>query len=274
MLAGGVGAVLMQERPVAFYSHALQGKNLLLSTYEKEILALVLAVQKWRPYLLGGQFIVRTDQQSLKYLWDQKITTIAQQRWLYKLRGFDFVIVYKKGKENVVADALSRRDVVEANAKKGELSAFSQPVPNWIEAVKQEVELSSNLQALVQRIISGEAMGPWRIIDGVISFKDRIYLETNSSLIEDIIGQFHNTTHEGYHKMSQRIRVNFYWPKMWQHIRKFISACDICQRHKTEQLAPAGLLQPLPIPNQVWEDISMDFIDGLPLWENYYFGSY
>lgn len=265
MLAGGVGAVLMQERPTAFYSHALQGKNLLLSTYEKEILALVLAVQKWRPYLLGGQFIVRTDQQSLKYLWDQKITTIAQQRWLYKLRGFDFVIVYKKGKENVVADALSRRDVVEANAKKGELSAFSQPVPNWIEAVKQEVELSSNLQALVQRIISGEAMGPWRIIDGVILFKDRIYLETNSSLIEDIIGQFHNTTHEGYHKMSQRIRVNFYWPKMWQHIRKFISACDICQRHKTEQLAPAGLLQPLPIPNQVWEDISMDFIDGLPL---------
>lgn len=74
--------------------------------------------------------------------------------------------------------------------------------------------------------------------------------------------------------MSQRIRVNFYWPKMWQHFRKFISACDICLRHKIEQLAPAGLLQPLPIPNQVWEDISMDFIDGLPLWENYYFGSY
>ena len=65
----GIGVVLMQERPIAFFSQALQGKNLLLSTYEKEILALVLAVQKWRPYLLGRQFIVKTDHQSLKYLW-------------------------------------------------------------------------------------------------------------------------------------------------------------------------------------------------------------
>ncbi|KAL5814796.1 hypothetical protein ACOSQ3_025587 [Xanthoceras sorbifolium] len=102
----GVGAVLMQDRPIAFFSQALQGKNLLLSTYEKEILALVLAVQKWRPYLLGHQFIVRTDHRSLKYLWKQRITTVAQQRWLYKLMGYDFVIEYKQGKENVVADIL------------------------------------------------------------------------------------------------------------------------------------------------------------------------
>ena len=57
----GIGAVLLQEIPIAFYSFAVQGKNLLLSTYEKEILALVLAVQKWQPYLLSRLFIVRTD---------------------------------------------------------------------------------------------------------------------------------------------------------------------------------------------------------------------
>lgn len=106
----GVGAVLMQERPISFFSHALQGRNLLLSTYEKEMLALVLAVERWRHYLLGRQFKVYTVQQSLKYLWDQKIITIARQRWLYKLMMFDFVIIYKRGKENVVADALSRRE--------------------------------------------------------------------------------------------------------------------------------------------------------------------
>ena len=67
----GVGRVLMQERlPIAFFSQALQGRNLLLSTYEKEMLALVLAVQKWRPYLLGRTFIVRIDHCSLKYLWE------------------------------------------------------------------------------------------------------------------------------------------------------------------------------------------------------------
>jgi hypothetical protein len=65
----GIGAVLHQGRPIAFLSQALQGNQLLLSKDKKEILALVLAVQKWRPYLLGRHFVVRPDQHSLKYLW-------------------------------------------------------------------------------------------------------------------------------------------------------------------------------------------------------------
>ncbi|KAA8542515.1 hypothetical protein F0562_023667 [Nyssa sinensis] len=175
------------------------GRNLLLSTYEKEVLALVLAVQKWRAYLLGKQFIVRTDQRSLKYLWEQRITTTAQQRWLYKLMGFDFVIEYKKGKENIVADALSRREdtkkVTERN--KGEFAAITQVIPNWVEAIKEEVKSNSNLQMLVQHIMDGEAVGPWEFKDGVIFFKERIYLAENSSLINEILSQFHNSTHEG-----------------------------------------------------------------------------
>lgn len=76
----GVGVILMQEWPIALYSHPLHGKHLLLSTYEKGILALILAVQKWRPYLLGQKFIVRTEHQTLKHLWSQKITTTTQQK--------------------------------------------------------------------------------------------------------------------------------------------------------------------------------------------------
>jgi hypothetical protein len=65
----GVGAVLMQENhPIAFLSQALKGKALHMSTYEKELFALVTAVHKWRPYLLGQSFVIRTDQQSLKFL--------------------------------------------------------------------------------------------------------------------------------------------------------------------------------------------------------------
>ena len=104
----GIGGVLMQDqKPIAFISQALQGKNLAMSTYDKEMLALVLAVQKWRPYLMGRKFILRTNHKSLKYLWEQKITTIAQQRWLSKMMGYDFVIKYKRGSENLVTDALS-----------------------------------------------------------------------------------------------------------------------------------------------------------------------
>ncbi|CAN0904661.1 Retrovirus-related Pol polyprotein from transposon 17.6 [Linum grandiflorum] len=74
--ANRVGAFLMQEgRAIAYFSQAIQGKSLLLSVYEKEMLALALAVKRWRPYLLGCKFVIRTDQRSLKYLLEQKITT-------------------------------------------------------------------------------------------------------------------------------------------------------------------------------------------------------
>jgi hypothetical protein len=74
---------------------------------KKEMLALVSAIQRWRPYLLGSKFIVRTNQKSRKFLLDQTISTTAQQRWLVKLLGYDYEIEYKRGKENYVIDALS-----------------------------------------------------------------------------------------------------------------------------------------------------------------------
>ena len=100
---------MQNQRPIAFHSQTLKGKALQLSTYEKELLALVIAVHKWWPYLLGRPFIIKTDQQSLKYILEQKIATPAQQKWLTKLLGYLFVVEYKKGCENKVADALSWR---------------------------------------------------------------------------------------------------------------------------------------------------------------------
>jgi hypothetical protein len=75
----GIGTVLMQEgRPLAFYSQALKGKALFLSTYEKELMALVLSVKEWRPYLFGQNFVIKTDQQSLQHLLEQRIGTPMQ----------------------------------------------------------------------------------------------------------------------------------------------------------------------------------------------------
>lgn len=105
----GVGAVLMQEgRPLAYLSQGLRGKNLHLSTYEKELLALVLVVKKWRTYLLGQKFKIHTDQQALKYLVEQRIGTSSQKKWVSKLIGYEFTVEYKAGRENKVADALPR----------------------------------------------------------------------------------------------------------------------------------------------------------------------
>jgi hypothetical protein len=100
-------------QPLAYLSQGLKGRSLDLSTYEKELLALVMAVRKWRHYLLGYSFKVRTDQQALKYLLEQRVGTPAQQKWVSKLLGFDFTVEYKKGRENRAADALSRKEWLE-----------------------------------------------------------------------------------------------------------------------------------------------------------------
>lgn len=114
---------------MAFQSQALKGKALSLSTYEKGLLALVLAIKKWRTYLLGSRFTIRIDHQSLKYLLEQRVDTPAQKKWLTKLMGYDFIVEYRSGRENMAADALSRRD------EHSVLLAISQPVPTWLALV-------------------------------------------------------------------------------------------------------------------------------------------
>ena len=105
----GLGVILIQQdKPIAYFRKGLKSSMLALSTYEKETLAIVKAIRKWRPYLLGKAFTVRTDHKALKYLMKQRITTPAQARWLPKILGYDYVIEYKKGKENQGADTLSR----------------------------------------------------------------------------------------------------------------------------------------------------------------------
>nr|XP_027093474.1 uncharacterized protein LOC113713862 [Coffea arabica] len=130
----GIGAVLMQQgHPIAFLSKALANQNLGMSVYEKELFALVLAVTKWKHYLVGHRFIIRTDHQALKYLLEQRLTHPLQHKWLTKLLGLDYEIHYKKGIDNGVADALSRRRIVDhskgCSTESGILNAISSVQP-------------------------------------------------------------------------------------------------------------------------------------------------
>jgi hypothetical protein len=77
---------------------------------ERELIGLVQAVRHWRPYLWGCCFLVRTDHFSLKFLLDQRLSTVPQHQWINKLFGFDFAVEYCPGRLNTVADALSHRD--------------------------------------------------------------------------------------------------------------------------------------------------------------------
>jgi hypothetical protein len=100
-----IGVVLMQEgRPLAFTRKQLSERNLGKSIYEKEMLAIMHAISLWCPYLLGQCLQIKTDHQSLKYFLEQRISSSEQQKWVTKLFDYDYEIIYKKGKENVVVD--------------------------------------------------------------------------------------------------------------------------------------------------------------------------
>lgn len=106
----GVGAVLMQQgHPLAFLSRALGPKNQGLSTYEKEYMAILLAVTQWRSYLQLAEFIIYTEHRSLTQLNEQRLNTMWQQKVYTKLAGLQYKVIYKKGTENGAADALSRQ---------------------------------------------------------------------------------------------------------------------------------------------------------------------
>lgn len=110
-----------------FFSRTLGPKAAASSTYEKEAIAILEALKKWKHYFASTSLIIKTDQQRLKYIHEQRLVEGIHHKLLVKLLGYNYTIEYKKGKENKIADALSRAP----HATK--LLAISQLIPVWIE---------------------------------------------------------------------------------------------------------------------------------------------
>ena len=109
----GIGVVLMQGgHPIAFESRKLLPHEWLYAIYDKEMLAIMHALAKFRQYLVGNRFRVRADHNSLRFFLEQKQLQERQQKWISKIQAYDFDMEYVKGKNNVVVDALSRRSVM------------------------------------------------------------------------------------------------------------------------------------------------------------------
>ena len=118
---------------MAFTNKQMSEQNLGKSIYENEMLAILHVVDVWCPYLLGKRFQIKKDHQSLKYFLEQHLSSLEKQKWVTKLFIYYYEIIYKKGKDNVVDDALSIKYEDE-----GSLFSLSFIVLDWLQAVCQE----------------------------------------------------------------------------------------------------------------------------------------
>jgi hypothetical protein len=104
----GIGGVLVQERKlVAYFSEKLGGAQLNYFVYDKELYALVRVLETWKHYLWPKEFVIHSDHKALKYLNGQAKLNRHHAKWVEFIETFPYVVTYKKGKDNIVADALS-----------------------------------------------------------------------------------------------------------------------------------------------------------------------
>jgi transposase InsO family protein len=191
-------------------------------------------------------------------LTDQRLHTSWQQKAYTKLLGLQFKICYKKGIHNGAADALSRCD----HGEPLEAVAISICKPTWLEEVAKGYLHDAKSAKLLAQLST-----PYKLKDGLIRYKGRIWLGYNSALQNKIFGALHDSFiggHSGFPVTYRRIKTLFAWPGMKKRIKLKVKECSICQQAKPDRFRYPGLLQPLPVPSGAWQTVTMDFIEGLP----------
>lgn len=226
-------------------------------------MAVVLAIDKWRPYLIGRRFKIRTDHVSLKYLMEQRIITPSQQKWLSKLLGYDFEMEYKSGGENIVADALSRMYCTMVSLRVSSLIT-TELVAEIQASCIADINLQKKMTQLQQ---NADPKGKYTCVNGQLRRKGKLVVGANTVLKSKIMNLIHCSPvggHSGSLVTYKKIAELVYWKGMHKDVRNFVRSCDTCQLNKYDPTNPVGLLQPLPIPERIWDEVSMDFIEGLP----------
>lgn len=248
----GVGAVLLQEgHPIAFVSKSLGPKTRGLSTYEKEYLAILVAVDQWRAYLQHGEFTIFSDQKSLVHLTDQHLHTPWQMKMYSKLIGLQYKIVYRPGASNAAADALSRHPHPPA-----QVNAISSVSPIWLSEVITGYSADPKTVQLLQELaVNPQSHPPFSLSSGLLRYNGRVWIGDNKALQSKIIAALHNSAlggHSGFPVTHSRVKKLFAWRGLKSDVKLFVASCSICLQAKPDRAKYPGLLSPLPVPSEAW----------------------
>ena len=213
-------------------------------------------LETWQHYLWPKEFVILSDHEALKYLKGQAKLNRRHAKWVEFIETFPYIVKYKKGKDNVVADALSRKSVL--------LNQLEVKVLG-LESLKEMYKNDPKFSEPYNHCKDGKGWEKYHIHEGFL-FRANKLCVPNSSVRLLLMQESHGgglTGHFGQKKTYELLGDHFYWPKMRRDVTRFVERCVTCHKAKSK-LNPYGLYTPLPTPNIPWEDISMDFILGLP----------
>lgn len=267
----GIGAVLSQEYDqgegvVAYASRTLTRQEQKFATTERECLAVIWAVEKFRPYVEGTRFTVITDHYSLLWLNNLKDPTGRLGRWALRLQAYDFNLVHRKGQDNVVPDLLSRTtQPPEEVLQCGTIELPTTIKDPWYNGMLEKVKRSPDdyrqwkveTDKLWKNTPNSEPSlqeDPWKLVLPK-DLRPQALLENHDQP---------TAGHQGVLKTYKRMQQRYYWPKMRKDVAKYVSRCQVCQRTKYDQRAPAGVMGSRRGVNTPWKMIAADLMGPLP----------
>lgn len=259
----GVGAVLTQgegadERVIAYFSKKLSRAQQKYMVTERECLAVILALEKFRCYVEGIPFKVVTDHASLCWLQNLKDPAGRLARWAIRLQPFQFKFVHRPGRQLVVPDALSRSiALVDVSSHTGQ--------DEWFVKLRNQVEQSPDLfpnyrleNGVIQRFC---ARGP-------NEFAPRWKIVVPKELRESVLNECHDNVtaaHGGFFKTIGRIRRQYFWPGLAADVRKYVRSCVVCKKTKPPNEAQRALMGKPRDTDRPWRVIGIDYIGPFPL---------
>lgn len=266
----GIGVVLYQEsdgaeHPIAYASKSLTKAQKSYSVTEKELIAVLFGIEKFRSYVEGTHFMVETDHSSLLWLTNLSNPSGRLTRWAVTLSQYDFTIKHRKGSLNVVADALSRS---VADVSVLDVSTFRPD--KWYNSMINTVEGNA------------EAYPTFRVQNGVLYKHVLSHNPLNSNLTdwkivvptanrEEVLQKYHDDPtagHFGVSKTLARVTELYYWPGVRRSVYRYVRKCQTCAACKGLNLPQAGLMGSYKNINFPFQLISADLLGPYPRSKN------